>query len=205
MQIIDFSKSLVGKHSVQLYCVSLLFVMKLVPISLSDLPLYEKSFGDPVYMAELGGIQPPDKIPGILARQVACNEKDSGWVLKMVPTEEDVEEGELDRDPELSLGVGTVCVWGGEFQGEPCTEMGWGVITKYQNRGFATKGVRLMLEKAKENGRWGMIHVFTSTTNVASNAMCRTLGFELLGETDIDYDGRPLHSNHYQYDARKVE
>lgn len=155
-------------------------------------------------MAELGGVQPHEKIPGILARQIACNEKDSGWVFKMVPTFEDVNEGEFDADPELLLGVGTVCIWTGEYKGQDVTEMGWGVLTKYQNRGFATKGVRLMLEKAKGNGRWGMIHCFTSTTNTASNAMCRRLGFELLEECDIEYDGRPLHSNHYQYDANKI-
>ncbi len=179
--------------------------MKLVLVSLADLPLYEAMFCDPQHMAELGGAHPLEKVPEILAKHMACNEKNTGWVFKFVPTEEDVTAEELENDTVLASGVGTVCIWEGEWNGNPVTEMGWGVMTKYQGRGFGTKGVKLMLQKAAElSERWGVIHAFTGVTNKSSNAMCKSVGFSLLGECDIDYDERPLHVNHYTYDTAAV-
>lgn len=37
--------------------------MKLVPVSLEDLELYESCFCDPDHMADLGGVQPREKVP----------------------------------------------------------------------------------------------------------------------------------------------
>ena len=34
-------------------------------------------------------------------------------------------------------------------------------------------------------------------TNAPSNALCRKSGFALLGETDVEFAGHPLHCNHW--------
>jgi hypothetical protein len=41
---------------------TLLVKMKLVPVSKDDLALYESMFCDPVHMADLGGVQPREKV-----------------------------------------------------------------------------------------------------------------------------------------------
>jgi RimJ/RimL family protein N-acetyltransferase len=40
---------------------------------------------------------------------------------------------------------------------------------------------------ATEEGRFGAVFAFPSPANEASNAICRRLGFELLGEADMEY------------------
>lgn len=122
-----------------------------------------------------------------------------GWVYKVVPEEEDLpEDGSLTLEA-VSRGVGTVNIWSGSWNDQPVTEMGWGIAPTFQGRGFGTKAVSLVLSMAVADGRWGPIHVFTSTTNKASIAMCKACGFVLKGEETVDYDGRELHTNHYVF------
>jgi RimJ/RimL family protein N-acetyltransferase len=173
--------------------------MKLVPLSRDDLDLFVSMFGDPEHMAELGGVHPLEKIPSILDKHIGYAEKGTSVTFKIVPTEEDLESYHCDL--KTGEGVGTVCLWEGEFENQPVSEIGWGVATRYKGCGFATKAVRMLLELAKQSGRWGVIHAFTTVTNTPSNAMCARLGFSLLGECDIDYDGRPLRANHYTFNS----
>jgi RimJ/RimL family protein N-acetyltransferase len=128
---------------------------------------------------------------------------DRGWVYKIVPDLEDIPEGSTLNPDEVSSGVGTIGIWTGEWKDQPATEMCWGVAPKFQGNKFASKAVKLILEKAVLSGRWGTIHVFTSTSNAASNALCTGSGFQLLGEESIDYDGRELHTYHYTYETMK--
>ncbi len=162
-------------------------MIKLEPIDDGDLLLYEQMFCDPEYMAELGGIQPIEKVSGILSRQVNCMRSGAGWVFKIV-----VVSGESHE------AVGTVCVWSGWYKDAPAVEMGWGVVRKHQGRGYGKQGV---LKMAKEQKKWGVIHAFTTTTNASSNSLCRRVGFVWEEECDIDYDGRSLHCNHYSMDT----
>jgi len=183
--------------------------MKLEPVSLDDLTLYESMFCDAAYMSELGGVHPVDKVPSILSKQVSCHESERGWVFKMVTTEDDEdkedsndgkgggeleevkrenkgkgEEEEDDKGGSSSRGegvveedassynsssssssnttntkkarskvaagtsVGTVCLWEGSWQDAAVTEIGWGVATAFQGRGFGTRGVKLLLDMA---------------------------------------------------------
>lgn len=141
------------------------------------------------------------QVPSILEKQLSFVTSDKGWIYKVVPEEEDLpEDGSLSLQ-DVSQGVGTVNIWSGSWNDQPVTEMGWGIATAFQGRRFGTKAVSLVLSMAVADGRWGPIHVFTSSTNKASIAMCNTCGFVFKGEEIVDYDGRELHTNHYVFEG----
>eukprot|EP01040_Poterioochromonas_malhamensis_P002558 gene2558-2720_t len=117
--------------------------MKLIPLQSGDLGLYVKLFTDPIYMADLGGPQPLEKVPKILQKQVDSHTSGAGIVLKIVPEEIDWftakekrekrglitdEEPFYDFENDLGWkeGIGSVCLW---FY-EDTPEIGYGVFTK---------------------------------------------------------------------------
>lgn len=127
-------------------------------------------------------------------------ESDRGWVYKIVPEAEDIAGSSLSED-DVSAGVGTVGIWAGSWKDQPATEICWGVAPRFQGNKFGKKAVNLILQMAVKDGRWGTVHVFTSTTNTASNALCVSCGFVFQGEEVVDYDGRDLYTNHYTYET----
>jgi RimJ/RimL family protein N-acetyltransferase len=56
-----------------------------------------------------------------------------------------------------------------------------------QGRGIARAAVGLAVARATADGRHRYIHAFPSVHNAPSNALCRRLGFELLGEEEVEY------------------
>jgi RimJ/RimL family protein N-acetyltransferase len=157
--------------------------VELVPYTDDDMWLTEALETDPRVMAELGGPWPREKIPEIHRRRLAAIAK-GAWSLKVVP--------EPGGQP-----VGAVMIWNSEFEGQPISETGWTILPEHQGRGYASEALRLLLARAAADGRWADIHAFPGVTNAPSNALCRKFGFELLGETDVEYGGRPLRCNHW--------
>ena len=43
------------------------------------------------------------------------------------------------------------------------------------------------MARAKEDGKHRYVHAFPSVENLPSNAICRKLGFEFLGEHDLEF------------------
>jgi RimJ/RimL family protein N-acetyltransferase len=80
------------------------------------------------------------------------------------------------------------------------SEIGWMVLPAYQGRGLARRAVSRVLDLAAADGRWGTIHAFPGVTNAASNALCRSLGFTLVGTVTVDFQGRPLTCHHWRVD-----
>jgi RimJ/RimL family protein N-acetyltransferase len=74
------------------------------------------------------------------------------------------------------------------------------VLPEFQGRGLAKRAVRALLERARDDGRWGVVHAFPGVTNAASNALCRSVGFSLVGERDVTFADRLLRTNHWQID-----
>ncbi len=68
---------------------------------------------------------------------------------------------------------------------------------EFQGRGVAKAAVRAVLDRAREEGRWGVVHAFPAVQNGPSNGICRSLGFTLLGEQDVVFADRRLRSNHW--------
>jgi RimJ/RimL family protein N-acetyltransferase len=116
-------------------------------------------------MLHLGGPESPEQLRARQARYVAL---ESGCYR-------------VDLDGE---GVGWVGVWD---HSDDAAEVGWSVVPAAQGRGVATEATRLLLDYARALGRWRWAHAYPSVGNGPSNALCRRLGFELLGAHDGEY------------------
>lgn len=162
--------------------------MRLRDVEPGDVSTYVRMRCDPVMMAELGGPLPREGIEEKVARDVRSAAADEAWIKMIVPG---------DAAPEAVAG--TVVLWShdDEDTGEPVSETGWMVLPEFQGRGIAKQAVRMLLELARDDGRWGLVHAYPATTNGPSNGICRSLGFRLAGERDVTFAGRVLRSNHW--------
>ena len=163
--------------------------MKLRNLSSDDLWLYEAIHCDPAMMEHIGGPLPREGLAEKLVRDVASVEADTSWILVIVP----------DEDP--STAAGTVAVWEHVFDdGTSVNEIGWMVLPAFQGRGLGSEAVRAVLERARAEGRWSPVHAYPSVTNVRSNAMCRTMGFTWIRESDFQFRDRTLRCNDWSLD-----
>lgn len=158
---------------------------RLRDVRLDDVDAYVAMRCDPVMMAELGGPLPRAGIEDKVARDVANTAADESWVQMI----------EVD-----GIVAGTVTLWRQVEEGEERSETGWMVLPAFQGRGLAKSAVRALLERARADGRWGVVHAFPGVTNGPSNGICRTLGFTLHGERVTEFSGRQLRSNHWSID-----
>jgi RimJ/RimL family protein N-acetyltransferase len=159
--------------------------VRLRDVELGDISTYVRMRCDPVMMAELGGPLPREGIEEKVAHDVQAAVAGEAWIKMIVPDES-------ARD----VVAGSVALWShDEDGGEPITEIGWMVLPEFQGRGLAKQAVRLLLELARDDGRWGLVHAFPATTNSPSNGICRSLGFSFAGEREVTFAGRALRSN----------
>lgn len=187
--------------------------MKLIPLKEDDLELYIRMFSDPVYMADLGGPQPLEKIPILFEKQRSSHDSGASIVLKIVPEESDwiadeeakeknaiIEFYDWRNDDEWRKGIGSLCLW--KYYGDE-TEIGYGILPKYQNHGFTTTAVKMLLDIARaEKEKWGSVHIYTNVDNHASNRLCEKLNFQFIDSREIDYDDRKIPANHYIYELK---
>lgn len=160
--------------------------MLLRNVELDDVETYVRMRCDPVMMAELGGPLPREGIEAKVARDVAGVESGECWIKMIVPDEE---------QPEAVAG--NVVLWQHDEGEERISEIGWMVLPEFQGRGIASRATAALLELARADGRWGLIHAFPGATNAASNGVCRKLGFALIGEQEVEFADRMLRTNHW--------
>jgi RimJ/RimL family protein N-acetyltransferase len=142
-----------------------------------DFSLLAALNGDPDMMRFLGGPESQEKL---VERQAKYEKQGSGMFKIMLGDE----------------AVGSVGYWEREGAG---FETGWAVLPAFQGRGIATAATALALERAREERRHRFIHAYPSVENPASNAICRKLGFELLGSQDFEYPpGNQLRCNDWR-------
>ena len=77
--------------------------------------------------------------------------------------------------------------WEKEWRGETVWEVGWLVLPEQQGRGFATAGMRLLLDIICDDPSVTARARVSVGRERASNAICRKLGFILLGAIDFEY------------------
>jgi RimJ/RimL family protein N-acetyltransferase len=159
-------------------------------VQLGDVDAYVRMRCDPTMMAELGGPAPRDGIEAKVETDVRKTRADEWWVSMIVPDE-----------AAPGIVAGTVTLWSHE-DGERAglSEIGWMVLPEFQDQGYAKRAVRVMLERARLDGRWGVVHAFPGVTNAASNALCRSVGFSFVGERNVTFAGRELRTNHWRID-----
>jgi RimJ/RimL family protein N-acetyltransferase len=162
------------------------------PWSESDLPLLEKLLGDPDMMEHLGGPEIPEQILRRHQRYLHLPEDGTDHIFKIVwgPNGE---------------GVGNVGYWRKTWRDQAIYEIGWLVLAAYQGHGIATKAAAAVIEQARREPKYQLMHAFPSVKNPASNAICRKLGFTLIEECQVEYPlGRSMTVNDWSLDLFKV-
>jgi RimJ/RimL family protein N-acetyltransferase len=166
--------------------------MRLRDVQPGDVDAYERMRCDPVMMADLGGPQPREGMEDKVRRDAAEAAADAAWIKMIVPGD----------DP--SSVAGTVSLWQHEADNETISEIGWMVLPEFQGQGLGKQAVRTLLEAARDDGRWGLVHAFPSVSNAASNGICRSVGFRLAGQKDVVFAGHEFRTNHWIIDPQRL-
>ena len=165
--------------------------IKLVLYSDADQWLTEAIECDARTMRELGGPTSREEAAEVHRRRVETIAADPWW-FKIVPGPE-------------ALAVGMLGIWASEHDGEQLDEVGWMVLPAFQGHGIATAALELLLARARGGPRFERIHAFPAVSNAPSNAMCRKLGFALLGGCEVDFRHRRLRCNHWERGLREAD
>jgi RimJ/RimL family protein N-acetyltransferase len=159
-------------------------VVRIEPWGPGDLHILEKSMGRPEMTTYIGGPESPEK----LAERHARYERPGSRQYKIV----DVATGE---------GIGWVGYWERMRQDRRVFETGWSVLPGHQGRGIASTATAQLLEKARAEGSLRYVHAYPSVENAPSNAICRKLGFTLMGEHDFEFPpGNWMRCNDWRFD-----
>ena len=146
--------------------------VRIEPWSEGDLPLLEQLMGDPTMTKHLGGPETPEKIA---ERHDRYRRSDSGSRMFRIV------------DGSTGEAAGSVGYWEKDWRGGRVYETGWSVLPAFQGRGIAGAATAQAIESAAAERRHRFLHAFPSVENAPSNAICRKLGFTLLGETEFEY------------------
>lgn len=158
--------------------------VRLEPWSEGDLPLLEQLLGNPEMMEHLGGPESPEQIAKRHARYL---DSESG-LFKIV-------------DEESGDALGWVGYWERRWRDLDVYEIGWSVLPAAQGRGVASKGTVQAIEQARRERKYRYLHAFPAVDNAPSNAICRKLGFELLGDEEFEYPkGHFMRCNDWRLD-----
>jgi len=153
-----------------------------------DLPLLRRLMGDPAMTTYLGGPESDEKIVERQGKYEVIGDTGTGRMFKIV----DEASGE---------SVGSVGYWEKDWRDATVWETGWSVLPEFQGRGIAVEATRQTIEAARAEGKHRWFHAFPSVENAPSNAICRKLGFELLGAFDFEYPpGHPMRCNDWRLD-----
>jgi RimJ/RimL family protein N-acetyltransferase len=160
-------------------------------VRLDDVDTYVRMRCDPAMMADLDGPLPREGIEATVQRDVGWVSAGTHWIKMIVPDE---------TTPDVTAG--NVMLWTHEDDGELISEIGWMVLPEFQGRGLGKRAVRALLERSRDDDRWGLVHAFPGITNAPSNALCRSLGFRYAGEREVTFADRLLRSNHWVIEPR---
>jgi RimJ/RimL family protein N-acetyltransferase len=164
--------------------------VRLEPWGEGDLPLLEKTMGDPEMTVHLGGPESPEKLAERHGKYERLADSGTGRMFKIV-------------DEATGEAVGTVGYWDKTWRDEEVYETGWSVIPAFQGRGIAVEATAQAIARAKSDGKHRYVHAFPSVENGASNAICRKLGFALLGECEFEFPkGSFMQCNDWRLDLR---
>ena len=140
--------------------------VRLEPWGTGNLPLLEQ-LNDPEMTKHVGGPETPEELADRQSRYEPADSRQFKIVV----------DGEA---------AGWVGYWELDRRDRQVWEIGWAVIPRFHGRGIAGSATGLLLERARAERGHRFVHAFPKVENAASNAICRKLGFELIGETDFD-------------------
>lgn len=165
--------------------------MRLRDVGLGDVEAYVRMRCDPAMMVDLGGPLPPEGMAAKVERDVQSAASRTQLIKMIIPDE-----------TEPTVLAGTLTLWPHEADGRQFSEIGWMVLPEFQGRGLGKLAVRAVLELARDEDRWGLVHAFPAVANAPSNGICRSLGFTFTGEEEVPFADRVLRTNHWTIDPR---
>ena len=128
--------------------------MQLHNVTADDVDAYIRMRCDPVMMADLGGPLPRELQPDKARRDAIEAAADICWIKMIIP------------DPDTPAVVaGSVTIWSHDADEGPVSEIGWMVLPQFQGRGLGKLAARTLLEQARDEDRWGVVHAFPATGN----------------------------------------
>src|SRR6266704_2920478 len=159
------------------------------PYSEGDLPLLERTLGDPRMTIHLGGPESAEKLRDRHKKFAAMSEDSSAGCIFVITTAS-----------EKAL-AGTVGYWEKDWDRQKVWETGWSVLPEFQGQGIATAATRLVVERVTNLWYHRYLLAFSSVDNYPSNAICRKLSFTLLGKTEYEYPkGSFMRCNNWRLD-----
>ncbi|MBG6237876.1 RimJ/RimL family protein N-acetyltransferase [Mycetocola sp. CAN_C7] len=165
--------------------------VRIAPWSADDLPVIERS-NTPEMTVFIGGPESPEKVIERHAKFLRLWESGEARMFTI-------------RVDGLGEAVGSVGYWTTTWHDTPVYESGWSVATAYQGHGYGAGGLSACLAYAAEQGDRDTVVAFPRVDNAASNALCRTVGFELSGAEDFEYPpGTPIRVNAWRFDLRRL-
>ena len=166
--------------------------VRLEPWGEGDLPLLEKTVGDPEMMVYLGGPESAEKMAERQVKFEGLADSGTGRMFKIV-------------DGATGEAVGSVGYWDKDWREQQVYETGWFVLPAFQGRGIAVEATAQAIVLAKSEGKHRYLHAFPAVENGASNAICRKLGFTLIEEHEFEYpsgSGNLMQCNDWRLDLR---
>lgn len=144
-------------------------MVQLVPWTDGDFWLLERCNTEEM-TAHLGGPESPSKLRRRHRRYVQ-----SAFVGQMFTIVTDDDK------------AGSIGYWEHAEADETVWETGWAILPEFHRRGLATAAVVEIAKVAAAAGRHRTLHAYPAVENAASNALCRKVGFTLLGARDFEY------------------
>lgn len=142
----------------------------------------------PEVWAHLGGPETEDKVLERHARYLDVGPPGTGRMFTV-------------RLPEEGATVGNIGYWEREWEGAQVYETGWNVLPEFQGRGIATAAARAVIDAARAERRHRRLHAYPAVDNLASNAICRKVGFTFVAEREFEFPkGNPMRCNDWRYD-----
>jgi RimJ/RimL family protein N-acetyltransferase len=166
--------------------------VRIEPWGEGDLPLLEKTLGDPEMTKHLGGPESDEQLAQRQVRFERLADSGTGRMFKIV----DIATGE---------SVGSVGYWERTWRDEEVYEVGWFVIPEFQGRGIGSAATAQAIAIARSERKHRFLHAFPSVDNAPSNGICRKLGFTLLESREFEYPpGNFMQCNDWRLDVSEA-
>lgn len=159
-------------------------IVEIRPYSEADKRILKSTLGDSNETTHLGGPENEEKLQNRHKKYLALSKKPQTGCMFVITTGS-------QKTP-----AGTVGYWERDWDEHKVWEIGWSVLPEYQRQGVATAATRLLIKYLTGLRSHRYIFSFPSVNNHPSNAICKNLGFTLIGGRDFEYPpGNILHCN----------
>ena len=168
-------------------------IVQIRPYLEGDQWILQRTLGDPNEMVHLGGPEKKERLQKRHKKYLDLSENPrTGCMFVIIKG--------VKKTP-----VGVVGYWERDWAGQKVWEVGWSVLPDYQRQGVATAATRLLIAFVTKLKSHRYIFSYPSINNNPSNAICRKLGFTLIGDREFEYPpGKVLHCNIWRLDLLQI-